>query len=107
MLGFATVEELAARNLETEGFAPRSSRRDFKDLIERDGEVRGLESEWLRCDGTAIVVRENAVRFETKPAVPCIMTAPWRIHGRQGRSSAAGKRGAIRLVVETMSRSSG
>ena len=26
----------------------------------RDGEVRGLESEWLRRDGTAIMVRENA-----------------------------------------------
>jgi len=27
--------------------------------MERDGEIRGMESEWRRCDGTAIMVREK------------------------------------------------
>jgi PAS domain S-box-containing protein len=60
MLGFTTFEELAARNLDAEGYTPQYDRRHFKDVMERDGEVRGLESEWLRRDGTAIMVRENA-----------------------------------------------
>ncbi len=61
MLGCATFEELARRNLEREGFGPGYSRRQFRELVERPGGVRGLEAEWVREDGQVIVIRENAI----------------------------------------------
>ncbi len=63
MLGFSSFEELAERNLEEEGYAPRYSRKSFKEQIERDGFVRGLEAQWVRRDGLVIYVRENARAF--------------------------------------------
>ncbi len=60
MLGFASFDELAARNLEVGGFYETLTRTTFKELAERDGGVIGLESSWLRGDGTTIIVRENA-----------------------------------------------
>ncbi len=60
MLGYSTFEELAAINVETEGYGPEYPRNQFKDLIERDGEIKGLEATWWRRDKTTITVRENA-----------------------------------------------
>jgi PAS domain S-box-containing protein len=59
MLGYANLEELAARNLEEE-FEPAYPRRTFRELIERDGEVKGLESAWAKRDWSTIFVRESA-----------------------------------------------
>jgi two-component system NtrC family sensor kinase len=60
MLGYSSFEELASRNLEKESFETASARSRFKELIERDGQVRGLEDVWLRRDSSTIFVRENA-----------------------------------------------
>ncbi len=60
MLGFASFEELAARDLEAEGYEPDYSRAAFKERMERDGWIVGLESAWTRKDGSAVYVRENA-----------------------------------------------
>ncbi|HVP35528.1 MAG TPA: PAS domain S-box protein, partial [Terriglobales bacterium] len=60
MLGYSAFEKLTLRNLEVEGFEPRYSRDKFKESLEKTSEVRGLESAWLRCDGSTIFVRENA-----------------------------------------------
>ena len=60
MLGYATFEELAQRNLEEEGFEPEYERSVFRERIERDGQVTGLESAWTKRDGTRLFVRENA-----------------------------------------------
>ncbi|HTS70916.1 MAG TPA: PAS domain S-box protein [Terriglobia bacterium] len=60
MLGYADFESLAARNLEEEGFEPHYSRREFRDRMERDGQVIGLEMGWTRQDGSTIFVRESA-----------------------------------------------
>ncbi|HET7010150.1 MAG TPA: PAS domain S-box protein [Anaerolineales bacterium] len=60
MLGFESIEEMAQRNLETEGFDPGYPRRAFKERLEREGEIIGMESAWRRRDGTTIFVRENA-----------------------------------------------
>jgi PAS domain S-box-containing protein len=60
MLGYASFEELALRNLEKEGFESRYSRRKFRERIERDGEIRGMEAVWRRKDNSVIFVRENA-----------------------------------------------
>ncbi|MCR4392550.1 MAG: HD domain-containing protein [Candidatus Acetothermia bacterium] len=60
MLGFSSFAELARRNLEEEGFAPSYPRADFKERVEREGRVVGLEAAWIRLDGTPIYVRESA-----------------------------------------------
>ena len=60
MLGFESFRELAARNLEQEGFEPTYLRRAFRERVERDGEVRGLEAAWKTPDGLTIYVRESA-----------------------------------------------
>jgi len=60
MLGHTDFATLAARNLEREGFEPGYSRREFRDRMERDAEVRGLEEMWRKKDGSVIFVRESA-----------------------------------------------
>jgi len=60
MLGCRTIEELTIRNLEKEGFEPDYPRSAFKEKIERDGFIRGLEAAWKKQDGTTIFVRESA-----------------------------------------------
>ncbi len=60
MLGYSTLDVLSHRNLEESGFGPASPRSMFADLIETKGEVVGLESAWIRADGSTLYVRENA-----------------------------------------------
>jgi PAS domain S-box-containing protein len=60
LLGFASMEELAQRNLEKEGFEPAYDRGWFRDILERQGSIRDYEAIWKRCDGTSIWVLESA-----------------------------------------------
>jgi PAS domain S-box-containing protein len=60
MLGYSSSSELATRNLEQEGYHPDYPRSRFKERIEREGEVRGMDSLWTKRDGSTICVRENA-----------------------------------------------
>jgi PAS domain S-box-containing protein len=60
MLGFKSFEELATRNIEQEGFESDYPRSQFKERIEADGQVVGMESAWTRRDGTTLFVRESA-----------------------------------------------
>lgn len=60
MLGYASFEELAHLDLETNGYATGSSRSTFTAKIEAEGQVVGMESAWARRDGTVLFVRENA-----------------------------------------------
>jgi PAS domain S-box-containing protein len=60
MLGYSSLDELISLNLENEGFNAHYPRSQFKEILEREGEVRGLEFSWTRRDGTLIFVRENA-----------------------------------------------
>jgi len=60
MLGYKSYEKLSKRNLEKEGFEAGYNREYFKKLIERDGQIRGLESAWLKKDGTTLFIRESA-----------------------------------------------
>jgi PAS domain S-box-containing protein len=60
MLGYSSFEELSKRNVEEEGFVPGYPRSTFKELIEKEGKVVGLESSLTRKDGTTIFIRENA-----------------------------------------------
>lgn len=60
MLGYSSFEELAQRNLEEDGFSLDCSRSIFKHRIEAEGHVIGLESKWIKHDGTIVFVRESA-----------------------------------------------
>jgi PAS domain S-box-containing protein len=59
MLGYASFEDLAERNLEEEGFAPEYPRSTFKERIEADGQIVGLESAWTKRDGSKLFVHES------------------------------------------------
>ena len=63
MLGYSSYKELCERNLEDIGFELEESRSIFKENIHRNGEVMGLETVWMRGDGTPIFVSENAKAF--------------------------------------------
>jgi PAS domain S-box-containing protein len=60
MLGYSCFEELASRNLNAPDFEPEYSRGEFKEQLEKEGRITGLESQWRRRDGSVIFVRENA-----------------------------------------------
>ncbi len=60
MLGYESLEDLIRRNLEEDGFEAGYPRSGFKEQIEAEGEIRGLESAWKRRDGTPVFVRESA-----------------------------------------------
>lgn len=59
MLGYTSLEELSSRDLNGE-FEPGYIRSEFRQALEQDGEVVGLESLWTRKDGTSFYARENA-----------------------------------------------
>ena len=60
MLGYSSFKELAARNLEQEGFEPSYERKHFIEKIELNGEIKGLESAWTHRDGSTVYIRESA-----------------------------------------------
>ncbi len=60
IMGYNSLEELKARNLENEGYEPSYPRQQFKERIERTGRLIGWEAAWKRRDGTTIHVRESA-----------------------------------------------
>ncbi len=60
MLGYSSFKELEDLDLQKEGFARSYDRNKFIKKIERQGEVIGLESEWIKKDGTTIHIIENA-----------------------------------------------
>ncbi|MBU7046357.1 MAG: PAS domain S-box protein, partial [Theionarchaea archaeon] len=60
MLGYTSLEEMAEKDMEKEGFEAGYTRSIFKEKIEREGLITGYESAWLRRDGTALFFLENA-----------------------------------------------
>ncbi len=62
MMQYDSLSDLHDFNLEIEGYNEKSSeiRRRFKDIIERDGVVKGFEAEWKTREGEILHVRENA-----------------------------------------------
>jgi PAS domain S-box-containing protein len=60
MLGYKSLDELLARDLEKDGFEPSYPRERFKEMLEQKGEITGLEYHWTRRDGSVVHIRENA-----------------------------------------------
>lgn len=65
MLGYSSFEELAEHNLEKEKFT-FYERSLFKEMLEQDGEIIGLESKWIRKDGNMLNVVENTKAIRDK-----------------------------------------
>jgi PAS domain S-box-containing protein/putative nucleotidyltransferase with HDIG domain len=61
MLGYDSLEEIAKRDLEKENSKSGYDRSQFRERMQRDGIITGLESAWKRKDGSTIYVRESAV----------------------------------------------
>ena len=60
MLGYSSLDEFVQMNLEDENVTGSSySRKKFKNILERDGEIIDLESHWRKTDGSLIIIREN------------------------------------------------
>ena len=60
LLGYASFDALAQRNIEQDGFATAASRSAYRAQLDRNGLVSGLESVWLRYDGSSFSVRVSA-----------------------------------------------
>src|SRR5262249_45140670 len=60
MLGHSDSAELLEHKLAEAGARPEQMEQTFQDMIDRNGQVRGLEYTWSRRDGSALQVRENA-----------------------------------------------
>lgn len=63
LLGFNSFEELIQRDLESEGFEDDNQRKKFRESIEKNGRVIGLESVWKTKDGESVIINENAKAF--------------------------------------------
>ena len=64
MFGYESLEEIKQINLEDGYHDPSTPRSKFKELMERDGRVAGLESIWIRKDGIHLYVRESATAIK-------------------------------------------
>ena len=60
MLGYSSFEDLTRRDPEKEGYEPPFAREQFIETIEKEGEIKGLESVWRKKDSSKIYIRENA-----------------------------------------------
>ncbi len=70
ILGFNSVEEINARNLDTEDFQTADVRRKFRERLEHDGEITRLEVALQKQDGAIIYVRENAKLIRDSSGAP-------------------------------------
>lgn len=62
MLGYKSLKELIHRDLKQEDhYEPQYSREKFKEKIEREGKIKGLETSLKRKDGSIVYIRESAV----------------------------------------------
>jgi len=60
MLGYSSLDELSTRNLNVSGYEPSYQRKLFIDKIEKDGEVKDFEANWVCKNGKVINVNESA-----------------------------------------------
>ncbi len=66
MLGYTSFEELSNINLEEGSFEQSYQRKEFVNRLEKEGEIRGLETEWTLKDGVTIIVQEYAKAVKDK-----------------------------------------
>lgn len=60
MLEYNSFEELQLLNFQKEGYEPDYQRKKFMQILEKEGEVSGLESEWKTHSGKTVLMNESA-----------------------------------------------
>jgi PAS domain S-box-containing protein len=60
MLGYETMEQLAALDATRDLYCEATEREKFISLIEKTGQVKNLEAAWKKRDGSILYVRESA-----------------------------------------------
>ncbi|HSQ40148.1 MAG TPA: ATP-binding protein, partial [Anaerolineales bacterium] len=60
MLGYTSFAELAQHDLNSDGYFPDYPRAAFRQRVECEGRIIGLEATWTRKDGARLIVRESA-----------------------------------------------
>jgi PAS domain S-box-containing protein len=60
MLGYTSFDEIVQRDLEDPKYYVGSTRKDFREKLEREGTIFNLERKMLKKDGSVIIVRESA-----------------------------------------------
>ncbi len=60
MLGYTSFEQLAQHNLNSDDYFPDYPRTAFRQRVESEGRIIGLEATWTRKDGSRLIVRESA-----------------------------------------------
>ncbi|MGC9396861.1 MAG: ATP-binding protein [Anaerolineae bacterium] len=60
MLGYSSFEELTQLNLNSDAYFPDYPRAAFRQRVENEGRIIGLEATWTRKDGSSLIVRESA-----------------------------------------------
>jgi len=99
-----SFEELAARDLERDGFEPHYRREDFKAQLERDGEILGHEASWATRDGRTVAVRENA--RAVRDSAGAVLYYEGTVEDVTGRKRAEAALAAASSKLETVIRQS-
>lgn len=60
MLGYDSDEEIEAQNSVGSGYVDPKRRNEFIELLNKNGNIVGFESEWKRKDGSIIYISESA-----------------------------------------------
>ncbi len=60
MLGYSSFEDIKSRNINKEGYFEPYGRKEFLNLINKEGILKAYEAIWLKKDGTKIFIRESA-----------------------------------------------
>ena len=60
IMGYPSFEEMEVHNLESDRYEPSYTRKEFREMLERTGALKGWEALWTRRDGSKIYVRESA-----------------------------------------------
>jgi PAS domain S-box-containing protein len=101
MLGYSSFDELARRDLEGGGYEPAYSRAQFRERLEREGEIRGLESEWVRRDGSHFFAREGARAVRDEAGV--VLYYEGTVEDVSDRQRDESERQAIFRIIEGVS----
>ena len=103
MLGYDGFAELAARNLEKDGFEPGYPRKLFMERLEKEEEIRGLEAAWTKKDGSIIFVRESAraIRDESGKILYFEGTVEDITEKREAELKLAAQRELLQTVIDS------